>query len=104
MLPRLITLTLNPALDLAADADAVVPTHKIRMHHEHADAGGGGVNVAILTPGAFREHRPSAPETWRCVAARTFVELTRKDVFVRETLRFERGQFEIEGALPHPGL
>ena len=26
--------------------DAVVPTHKIRMHHEHADPGGGGVNVA----------------------------------------------------------
>ncbi len=46
MEPRLITLTLNPALDLAADADAVVPTHKIRMHHEHADPGGGGVNVA----------------------------------------------------------
>lgn len=46
MEPRLITLTLNPALDLAADAEAVVPTHKIRMHHEHADPGGGGVNVA----------------------------------------------------------
>ena len=46
MSPRLITLTLNPALDLAADADEVMPTHKIRMHHEHADAGGGGVNVA----------------------------------------------------------
>jgi 6-phosphofructokinase 2 len=46
MSPRLITLTLNPALDLAADADSVVPTHKIRMHHEHADPGGGGVNVA----------------------------------------------------------
>ena len=42
----LTTLTLNPALDLAADADSVVPTHKIRMHHEHADPGGGGVNVA----------------------------------------------------------
>jgi 6-phosphofructokinase 2 len=46
MLPRLITLTLNPALDIAADADAVVPTHKVRMHHQHADPGGGGVNVA----------------------------------------------------------
>ena len=43
---RLITLTLNPALDLAADAEAVVHTHKIRMQHEHADPGGGGVNVA----------------------------------------------------------
>jgi 6-phosphofructokinase 2 len=46
MSPRLITLTLNPALDLDAEADEVVPTHKIRMHHEHADPGGGGVNVA----------------------------------------------------------
>jgi 6-phosphofructokinase 2 len=46
MQPRLITLTLNPALDLAADAEEIVPTHKIRMHHEHADAGGGGINVA----------------------------------------------------------
>ena len=46
MSPRLVTLTLNPALDLAADAEEVMPTHKIRMHHEHADPGGGGVNVA----------------------------------------------------------
>src|SRR3954464_10218541 len=46
MSPHLITLTLNPALDIAADAGAVVPTHKIRMHQEHADPGGGGVNVA----------------------------------------------------------
>ncbi len=46
MAPRLITLTLNPALDLAADAEEVVHTHKVRMHHEHADPGGGGVNVA----------------------------------------------------------
>jgi 6-phosphofructokinase 2 len=46
MSPRLVTLTLNPALDLAAEADAVVPTHKIRMDHEHADPGGGGINVA----------------------------------------------------------
>ena len=46
MSPRLITLTLNPALDIAAEADEVVPTHKIRMHQEHSDPGGGGVNVA----------------------------------------------------------
>jgi 6-phosphofructokinase 2 len=44
--PRIVTLTLNPALDIAADADEVVHTHKVRMHHEHADPGGGGVNVA----------------------------------------------------------
>jgi 6-phosphofructokinase 2 len=46
MKPHLITLTLTPALDLAAEANEVVPTHKIRMHQEPADPGGGGVNVA----------------------------------------------------------
>jgi 6-phosphofructokinase 2 len=46
MAQSLITLTLNPALDLAAEANSVVPTHKVRMHNEHADPGGGGVNVA----------------------------------------------------------
>ena len=61
MQPRLITLTLNPALDLAADADAVVPTHKIRMHHEHADPGGGGVNVARVSTSWAATRWPS----WR---------------------------------------
>src|SRR6478672_11869239 len=46
MSQRIVTLTLNPALDLAAEATEVVPTHKIRMHQGHADPGGGGVNVA----------------------------------------------------------
>jgi 6-phosphofructokinase 2 len=46
MSQRIVTLTLNPALDLAADAAEVVPTHKIRMHQGHADPGGGGVNIS----------------------------------------------------------
>ena len=29
-MPALITLTLNPALDLATTADHVAPTHKLR--------------------------------------------------------------------------
>ncbi len=44
--PRLVTLTLNPALDLATSAATVRPTHKIRTFGEHLDAGGGGINVA----------------------------------------------------------
>lgn len=44
--PRIVTLTLNPALDLATSAETVRPTHKIRTFGEHLDAGGGGVNVA----------------------------------------------------------
>ncbi|HET7883776.1 MAG TPA: 1-phosphofructokinase family hexose kinase [Acetobacteraceae bacterium] len=46
MSQRIVTLTMNPALDLAADAAEVVPTHKIRMHQGHADPGGGGVNIS----------------------------------------------------------
>lgn len=43
---RILTLTLNPAVDLASTADAVVPTHKIRTREEHIDPGGGGINVS----------------------------------------------------------
>lgn len=46
MKPRLVTLTLNPALDITCSADVVQPTHKIRTSDEHLDPGGGGVNVA----------------------------------------------------------
>ena len=40
------TLTLNPALDIACDAGAVVPLHKVRTANTTLDAGGGGINVA----------------------------------------------------------
>jgi len=46
MSARIVTLTVNPALDIASTADAVRPTHKIRTRDERFDAGGGGVNVA----------------------------------------------------------
>lgn len=44
--PRIITLTLNPALDFASQAQTVRPTHKIRTFGDHIDPGGGGINVA----------------------------------------------------------
>ncbi|WP_370599235.1 1-phosphofructokinase family hexose kinase [Mycolicibacterium sp. yt] len=37
---------MNTALDVAADADEVVPTEKVRCRAVRYDAGGGGVNVA----------------------------------------------------------
>lgn len=46
MPPRIVTLTLNPAIDLASTAPAVRPTHKIRTAGEEVDPGGGGINVA----------------------------------------------------------
>src|ERR1017187_8161059 len=46
MLPRIVTLTLNPAIDVACEADSVRPQHKIRTDNETHGPGGGGVNVA----------------------------------------------------------
>lgn len=43
---RVATLTLNPAIDSACEADKVFPTHKIRTFGERYDPGGGGINVA----------------------------------------------------------
>jgi len=43
---RILTVTLNPALDLATSTPAVVPNQKLRCGPETAEPGGGGVNVA----------------------------------------------------------
>jgi len=45
-IPRIVTLTINPALDIATEAKAVLPTHKIRTSSGHYDPGGGGINVS----------------------------------------------------------
>ncbi|HVL72051.1 MAG TPA: hypothetical protein VM434_09220, partial [Beijerinckiaceae bacterium] len=42
----IVTLTLNPSIDGASEAEAVRPTHKIRTSNERYDPGGGGINVA----------------------------------------------------------
>ena len=42
----IVTLTMNPALDITTDADVVRPTDKVRCAGVRYDPGGGGVNVA----------------------------------------------------------
>jgi 6-phosphofructokinase 2 len=42
----IVTLTLNPTIDSASEADVVRPVHTIRTTHERYYPGGGGVNVA----------------------------------------------------------
>ena len=41
-----VTLTLNPSIDGAAQAEAVRPIQKIRTSDERYDPGGGGINAA----------------------------------------------------------
>jgi len=42
----ILTLTLNPTIDGASEADVVRPIHKVRTRNERFDPGGGGINVA----------------------------------------------------------
>jgi len=42
----IVTLTLNPSIDGASEAEEVRPIHKIRTFNERYDPGGGGINVA----------------------------------------------------------
>lgn len=42
----IVTLTMNPALDITTNADVVRHTDKIRCDGNRYDAGGGGINVA----------------------------------------------------------
>ena len=44
----IVTLTMNPALDITVAAEAVRPTDKIRCSRARYDAGGGGINVAKI--------------------------------------------------------
>jgi 6-phosphofructokinase 2 len=42
----IITLTINPSVDVAFQADEVVPVRKIRTDSPRFDPGGGGINVS----------------------------------------------------------
>lgn len=42
----IVTLTMNPALDVTTSTPAIEPTHKLRCTAPRYDPGGGGINVA----------------------------------------------------------
>lgn len=43
---KVLTVTFNPTVDAASEAEIVRPTHKIRTFDESFHPGGGGINVA----------------------------------------------------------
>ncbi|SPJ23604.1 1-phosphofructokinase family hexose kinase [Palleronia abyssalis] len=47
-IPAVLTVTMNPALDLATAAERVVPGPKLRCDVARVDPGGGGINVSRL--------------------------------------------------------
>lgn len=44
--PRIVTLTLNPAVDRSGKVHELLPGEKLRCVDEHCHPGGGGINVA----------------------------------------------------------
>lgn len=45
-MPDIVTLTINPAVDIFVNVDHVEPTRKMRCSAPKRDPGGGGINVA----------------------------------------------------------
>ena len=45
-MPNVVTLTMNPAIDLFTSVDCVEPLRKLRCTPGGRDPGGGGVNIA----------------------------------------------------------
>ena len=41
-----VTVTMNPSIDISSTVERVMPTRKLRCTPEHRDPGGGGINVA----------------------------------------------------------
>ena len=65
----IVTLTMNPALDITTSADHVRPTDKIRCRAARYDAGGGGINVArvaLFSAGPFLRCSPWADQPAIC--------------------------------------
>ena len=45
-MPDIVTLTINPAIDIFVNVGRVEPTRKMRCSAPKRDPGGGGINVA----------------------------------------------------------
>src|ERR1019366_7352370 len=45
-MPSIVTLTMNPAVDLSTSVERLEPVRKLRCSEGRRDPGGGGINVA----------------------------------------------------------
>ena len=74
------------------------------FRYESARDASGGMNVGVFTPEAFAVKKPRGLQTWRCVARRDLVELSKRDYVKRTLHRFAREEFLVRGSLPHPSI
>ncbi len=64
----------------------------------------GGVNVAVFVSTVFGRSMPQGQQSWRCTASRDIVEITRRDLAVKESLVFARRVFLVNHKLPMPAV
>lgn len=114
---RILTLTMNPAVDICATVERIFPAHKLRCRLVRRDAGGGGINVAraIRRLGGdpvaiFPSGGPTGQLLERLVAAEgvsyisvPIVDDTREDFTVDENSTQDQYRFVLPGPLlTHP--
>ena len=109
----ILTLTLNPALDIHTSVAQLVPTDKMRCATARYDAGGGGVNVAravvalggtaeaVITSGSYSGAQIRAMLGNEGIAAHavTIADSTRESFTVTEEWTGQQYRFVLPG--PH---
>ena len=112
----IVTLTLNPTIDIACATKEVVPQNKLRTHGDRLDPGGGGVNVSrvlhelgaptravVLSGGVFGQHLEGliAAEGVDCRAVK-IAGLTRIAMTVHDESAGAEYRFVGEGPVVQP--
>ncbi|MBT1001962.1 1-phosphofructokinase family hexose kinase [Paenarthrobacter sp. DKR-5] len=106
-----LTLTVNPALDISTATERVVSGHKLRCGTSRVDPGGGGVNVARViqrlggqTLALYTAGGPTGEAYRRLVEGEQLPSVvvpirgsTRQDFTVDETSTGEQYRFVLEG-------
>jgi 6-phosphofructokinase 2 len=111
-MPDIVTITLNPAVDLSTSVEKIIPVAKLRGTSQRRDPGGGGVNVARVIKrlggrdvlavyavgGAIGDMLRRLLDA-EGVASRTFpiAGETREDFFVHETSSAQQYRFILPG-------
>ncbi len=86
-MPRVVTLTLNPAVDKSTSTAQLVAEDKLRCSRPALDPGGGGINVAR----AMRRLGVDATALWSCGGAtgQTLAGLLDKEAVSHRPIRVE---------------
>ncbi len=73
------------------------------FHYRSARDPRAGKNMGVFTPRVFVNKEPRRhTQSWHAIATRSYVEFSRQNIFQRDTHRFDRDDYEVDGKLPIP--